>query len=86
MESKTAESCNLKRSLGFNLRDVINSKKQTVLGAIKDVFEGENMQTQYSVLSYRLDLYLQDYKLPEEVHELFHSDRRLIMEFKEKKQ
>ena len=41
MESKTAESCNLKRSLGSNLLDVNNSKKQTVLGAIKDAFEGE---------------------------------------------
>ena len=26
-------------------------------------FEGENMQTQYSVLGYRIDLYSHDYKL-----------------------
>ena len=28
-----------------------------------DAFEGENMQTQYSVLGYRIDLYFHDYKL-----------------------
>ena len=25
-------------------------------------FEGENMQTQYNILSYRIDLYFHDYK------------------------
>ena len=27
------------------------------------LFEGENVQTQYDVLSYRIDLYFHDYKL-----------------------
>ena len=32
-------------------------------------FEGENMQTQYNVLSYRIDLYFHDYKLTIEIDE-----------------
>ena len=46
--------------LGFNLHDVINTKEQTVLVAIKEAFEGENMQTQYTALGYRIDLYFYD--------------------------
>ena len=38
---------------------MINTKEQTVTSAIKDAFDGENMQTQYSVLRYRIDLYFQ---------------------------
>ena len=32
-----------------------------------DLFEGENVQTQYNVLSYRTDLYFHDYKLEIEI-------------------
>ena len=45
MNCRTDESCNLKRSLGFTLHDVINTKEQTVINSIKNAFEGENMQT-----------------------------------------
>ena len=58
MDCRTDESCNLKRNLGFTLHDVINTKEQTVINSIKDAFEGENMQTQYTVLNYRIDFYL----------------------------
>ena len=71
----TVESRKLKKRLGFNLHDVTNSKQQTALGAIKDVFQGENMQTQYSTLGYRLDLYFHDYKFAIENDELGHKDR-----------
>ena len=57
MDCRTDESCNLKRNLGFRLHDVINTEKQTVLKSIKDAFEGEVVQTQYSVLGCRIDLY-----------------------------
>ena len=50
MNSRTVESCNLKRNLEFRLHDVIKTKKQTVLISIKDAFEGEHMQTQCSAL------------------------------------
>ena len=77
MNSRTDESCKFKRNLGFTLHDVINTKEQTVISAIKDAFEGENMQTQYSVLGYRIDLYFHKYKLAIEVDELGHADRNI---------
>ena len=80
MYCRTDESCNLKRNLGFTLHDVINTKKQTVINSIKDAFEGENMQTQYSVLGYRIDLYFHKYKLAIEVDELGHNDRNIDYE------
>ena len=56
MHCRTPESCKFKRSLGFKLHDVINCKEQTVLESIKDSFQGENMQTQYSILGHKTDL------------------------------
>ena len=63
------------QKLGFY--DVINTKEKTVISAIKDAFEGENMQTQYSVLDYRNDLYFDEYKVSIEVDELGHNDRNI---------
>ena len=48
---------------------MINTKEHTIINSIKDTFEGENMQTQYSVLGYRIDLYFHEYKLAIEVDE-----------------
>ena len=45
-----------------------------MLQSIKDAFEGENMQTQYSVLGYKIDLYFHEYKLAIEVDELDHNE------------
>ena len=53
---------------------MINTKEETVISTIKDAFEGENMQTQYSALGYRIDLYFHKYKLAIEVDELGHAD------------
>ena len=33
-----------RRNLGFNVHDVFNNKKQSVLKSIKDAFEAKNMQ------------------------------------------
>ena len=55
MACRTDEPCNLKRNLGFRLHDVINTKEQKILKSVKDAFEVENMQTQYSVLWYKID-------------------------------
>ena len=43
------------------------------------------MQTQYSVLGYRIDLYFHKYKLTIEVDELGHADRDLSNEIERKK-
>ena len=69
MDCRTDESSNLKRNLGFRLHDMINTKEQTVINSIKDAFEGENIQTQYSLLGYRIDLYFHKHKLATEVDE-----------------
>ena len=80
MDCRTDESCNLKRNLGFTLHDVINTKEQTVINSIKDAFEGEDMQTQYIVIGYRIDLYFHKYKLAIEVDKLGHSDKNIDYE------
>ena len=67
MGCRTSKSCSLKINLGFSSHNVINTKEQTVINSIKDAFEGEDMQTQYSVLGYRIDLYFHKYKLAIEV-------------------
>ena len=80
MHCRTPESCKFKRYLGFKLHDVISCKEQTVLESIKDTFEGENIQTQYTVIGYRTDLYFHEYKLAIEVDELVHNDRNIDYE------
>ena len=59
---------------------MVNTKEQTVINSIKDAFEGENMQTQYTVLGYRIGLYFHKYKLAIEVDELGHNDRSADLE------
>ena len=64
---------------------MINTKEQTVISTIKDAFEEENMQTQYSVLGYRIDLYFHKYKLTIEVDELGHNDRNIDHEIQKQR-
>ena len=85
MGHRTDESCNLKIKLGFNPIDIINIKEQTTIRAIKDAFDGENMQTQQSVLGYRIDPYFHNYKLAIEIDELGHSDRNIDYEIERQK-
>ena len=54
---------------------MINTKEQTIINSIKDTFEGENIQTQYSVLGYRIDLYFHKYNFAIKVDELEHTNR-----------
>ena len=73
------------KKLGFKLHDVINTKEQTIINSIKDTFEGENIQTQYSVLSCRIDLYFHEYKLAIEVDKLGHANRNINNEVEREK-
>ena len=59
---------------------MVNTKEQTVINSIKDAFEGENIQTQYTILNYRIDLHFHEYKLEIEVDELEHNDRNIDYE------
>ena len=77
MNCRTDESCSLKKKLGFKLHDVINTKEQTIINSIKDTFEEGNIQTQSSVLGYRVDLYFHKYKLAIEFDELGHTNRSI---------
>ena len=61
MLKTSAETCDFKLILGFELHNVKVSKEQPVLKTTKNAFEGGNMQTQYSVLGYRIDLYFHGY-------------------------
>ena len=85
MDCRTDESWSLKRNLGFNFHDVVNTKEQTVLKSIKDAFEGEDMQTQHTFIGYGIDLYFHKHKLAIEVDELGHADRNLNNEIERQK-
>ena len=56
--------------------------KKSMLTKIKSSFEGVNMQTQYRVLRYRIDLHFHDYKLAIEIDENVHSNRNIDYEIK----
>ena len=68
--------------LGFKQYEVIFTKEQSVLTKTMSPFEGENIQTQYNVLSRRIDLYFHDYMLAIEIDENAHSDRSIDHEIK----
>ena len=85
MDCRTDESWSLKINLGFNLHDVINAKEQTVLRSTKDAFEGEDVQSQYTVIGYRIDLYFHKHKLAIEVDELEHAYWNLNNEIERQK-
>ena len=60
---------NIEEQLGHKDLPSITNKydEQTVISSIKDAFEGEDMQSQYSLLGCRIDLYFHKYKLAIEV-------------------
>ena len=64
----------LKRSIEFNEIDTFSAKQQTLTKTIKKAFKGEDIQTEYSVLDYRIDIYFHKYRLAIEVDEFGHSE------------
>ena len=71
--------------LGFSENDITLTKEQSVLKSVMDVFEGENMQTQYSVLGYKINIYFRDYRLAIEIDEKGIKTETLTMKYKDKK-
>ena len=59
---------------------MINCKEQAVLESLKDAFKGEDMQTQYTVIGCRIDIYFHEYNLAIEIDELGHNDRNIDYE------
>ena len=60
MDCRTTSAHKFRTRLGFKQYDDILTKEQSVLTKIMCLSEGENMQTQYIVLSYRFDLCFHD--------------------------
>ena len=81
----TPKSVEFRYKLGFDQYDITLTKEQSLLKSVIDAFEGENSQTQYSVLRYRIDLYFHHHKLVIEVHEKGHKDRNIDQEIQRKK-
>ena len=79
------KSIKFRSKFGFNQYDITLTKEQSVLKSVMDAFEGKNMQTQYSVLGYRIDLYFHDYNLAIEVDEKGHKDRNIDHEIPRQK-
>ena len=79
---KEEQRKNFRAILGFKEHDIILTKGKSVLKSVMDAFQGKNMQTQYSVLGYKIDLYFHKYKLSVEFDELDHKDRNIGHEIK----
>ena len=50
MDCRSSTAIEFRSKLGFNQHDITLAKEQSVLRSIMDAFEGENIQTQYSLL------------------------------------
>ena len=85
MSCRTTSAHKSRTRLGFKQNDVIFAKEQSVLTKMMNSFEGENMQTQYNVLGYRIDLYFHDSKLAIEIDKNGHSDRNIDYSRRQKK-
>ena len=79
------EAITFRSDLRINQINLILKKEQTVLKSIKDAFEGEDMQPQYTVKGFKIDLYFHKRKLAIEVDELGHADRTINNEIKRQK-
>lgn len=56
MDRRTTSPHKFGTKLGFKQYDVILTKQQSALTIMMSLLQGENMRTQYNVLSYRIDL------------------------------
>ena len=64
---------------------MIKCEEETVLESTKNALEEENMQTQYSVLGYKMDLFFHEYKLATEDDKLGYNDRNIDCEIEKLK-
>ena len=73
------------KGLNYTMLLKNNTKEQAIINSIKDTFQGENIQTQYSALGYSINLYFHKYKLAIQVDELGHTNRNINNEIKKQK-
>ena len=69
MDCKITAAHIFRARLGFKKCYVMLTKEQSVLTKMKSSFKVENMQTEHSVLRYRIDVYFHNYKLAVEIDE-----------------
>ena len=81
----TPKSIEFRSKLVFNQYDITLTKEQSVLKSVMDAFEGENIQTQFSLLGYGIGLYFHDYKLAIEVDEKGNKDSNIEHEIQKQK-
>ena len=77
MNCRTTSAHKCRTRLEFKQYDIILTNEKPVPTKIISSFERENMQTQYKVLGYRIDLYFHECKLAIEIDENEHSDRNI---------
>ena len=77
MDCRTTSAHKFRTGLVFKQYHVILTKEKSVLTKIINLFEEQNIQTQYNVLSYKIELYLHDYKLTIDIGKKRHSDRNI---------
>ena len=85
MDCRTTAANKVRTRLEFKQYDVILTKEQSVLAKIKMLFEGENMETQYSALGFRIDLYSHDYEFAIEIDKNRQRNRNIDYEIKRQK-
>ena len=85
MDFRKTSTYKFRTELRFKQYYVILTEKTISAKKIMRLFKGGNMQTQYNVSSYRIDLYFRDYKLPIEIDENRYSDRNVACEIKRQK-
>ena len=71
--------------LVFEKYGIILTKEQSVLTKTESLFEVEKMQTQNTMLPYRMNIHFHDYKLAMEINENSHSNRNIDYEIKKTK-
>ena len=88
MQSRLSDSKTIKfrTDLRFNQTNLILKKEQSVIKSIIDVFKGEDIGIQYTVLGYRIDLYFYEYKLAIEIDELGHNYKNTDYEIKRQRE
>ena len=75
MGGRSPEAIEFRSRLGFTQYDITLKKESSGLKSIMEHYEGEDMETQYQVLNYRIDFFFREYKLAIEIDEKGHKDR-----------
>ena len=86
LKSRKHKAIDLARELGINVKSrKYEEKESECLRAIETTFKGEKFKKQYSVKSYRIDMYMPKYRIAIECDENGHRDRNIEYEIQRQK-